>query len=187
MVEPAVPGDRHVDERRDAGEQEFRIGDGGAGRDPRRVAAEERHELVERRLVELRRAELVVPALRHRLRGGVRVDIDEARHDEAPGAVDHGLRRPLVAAADLDDLRAVEGEVLVLQIDMAAALLVVGDDPGGVPDEGDRHLAFAPEEGVEAAPVAPPPVQVSARELQVEALVEARPVDVVRLEGGEPR
>ncbi len=67
------------------------------------------------------------------------MDVDEARHDEPPGTVDHGFRRSLVAAADLQDLRPVESEILVLQVDMAAALLVVGDDPGGVPDDGDGH------------------------------------------------
>jgi hypothetical protein len=67
------------------------------------------------------------------------MDVDEAGHDHAAGPVNHGSGRAVIRSADVDKLAAIEGDIAALHVDVAGAGLIVGNDPVGVPDDGDGH------------------------------------------------
>ena len=138
-VDPAGMGDREIGERGDAGEQQFGIGDLHAIRHRLGVGPQDRHELVERGIIERGRAELVEETLVQRLARRVRVDVDEAGHDHAPAAVDGLVGLPFVAGPDIKQRAVLEGDIGAVQIDMPGSFRVPGDNDFGVLDDRDRH------------------------------------------------
>ena len=70
---------------------------------------------------------------------GVRMQIDEAGHHHALGAIDHGVGGAGVVLADVGDGLAVEGDIDATHVDVAAGLRLPDDRPIGVLDNGDGH------------------------------------------------
>ena len=135
-VEPGVEREGIVDHRGDAAGQQLGHGDPQTGGQSLGIVLEDGEELVERGVEEAGAADLVGHALAQRLAGRVGVDVDEARHHHALGAVHLHVDLAGIAAADLGHHAAGEDDVAALQVDVAALLGVPGDDPGGVADDG---------------------------------------------------
>jgi hypothetical protein len=93
------------------------------------VCRKQRQVFVERAHEELSAADLVGQALQHRLRGGVGMKIDQARHDETAAPVDLDRVRLRRHGADRGDGLAREGEIDVAPVDMARRRRIPGDDP----------------------------------------------------------
>src|ERR1700731_3082969 len=82
---------------------------------------------------------LLADAAVERLVFGVRMDVDEPRHDQALAAVDRHIGWPGETAPDKADPLVGECDVEPAPVDVAAAALVPRDDPGGVLDHGGGH------------------------------------------------
>src|SRR5215469_6772393 len=67
---------------------------------------------------------------------GVRVDVDQTRHNQPVLAVDYPVSRSRPISSDVSDLVIGEYDVNAAAIDMTFRRLVPGNDPIGVPDEG---------------------------------------------------
>ena len=137
QVEPAGVGHRQVGQGGDAREQEFAERDAHAGGDLFALGAENGEVFVERGVVESGRADLVREPLVHRLARGVGMDVDQARHDHAAGAVVGGVGGVGVVAADISDAAVGEGDVGAGHVGVGGA--VPGDGEVGVADQGGWH------------------------------------------------
>src|SRR5262249_39937716 len=89
-------------------------------------------------------ADLVGQTLQHRLRGGVRVDIDKARQDRKATAVD--LDSIAVfgwpGRADRGDRLRADRQIDIAAIAVGLRRLVPGDEPGGIADNCARRGWF---------------------------------------------
>ncbi|MCY1310310.1 hypothetical protein D9M70_604880 [compost metagenome] len=63
------------------------------------------------------------------------MDIDEARHDHPVTAGTLAVERTFVVTADMDEALVVIGDVGVVQIDVAIALAVEGDERVHIADD----------------------------------------------------
>lgn len=65
------------------------------------------------------------------------MDVDKTRHDHPVAAGTLAVVRPVIATADVDEAFVVVGDVDVVQVDVAIALAVEGDERVHIADDVD--------------------------------------------------
>ena len=95
--------------------------------------------LVEARHIHLWHPLLLAEAAEERLGAGMRMDVDQARHDEKAASVDDLVGHPVVTLPDKLDPIAPEGEITAAEVGVTLFRRVPGDDPIRALDAGGLH------------------------------------------------
>jgi hypothetical protein len=141
-------GPPEIADRRNAALQELR--DSHSQRRSRifRADLEDRHEFIERALTEAGTSEFLQHSLPAGLMSRMAVNVDEAWHQHHPPSVDLGIGRAAIVLADMDDAIAADHEIGVTKIDVRSGILVPGDDPVAVAEQGGCLAMFVRHEGI---------------------------------------